>query len=214
MKGQSGFFFQFIRLAGPFWNSENKAIIRKRALALFVLTVLQIVLAVVITAWSAALFDALEQHSMPGLLKQIGLLVLIFLASLGVTFLHLKVKRHLQIGWRSWLTERVIGQWMNNGRHYEVTHIQTVEHDNPDGRIAEDIRIATDDAITLCHSLFYSLLLLISFSEILWTLSGTVILDLGLIDFVDFFKVFGLTNGSGKYAYPFQFLIRFHIVLS
>ena len=181
MQGQSGFFIQFIRLAGPFWNSENKAIIRNRTLALIVLTVLQIVLAVVITEWSAALFNALEQHSMSDLFKQIGFLVLIFAASMGVTFMHLKVKRYLQIGWRSWLTERVIGQWMNNGRHYLVTHIHTVEHDNPDGRIAEDIRIATDDAIALCHSLFYSLLVLISFTEILWTLSGTVILDLGVI---------------------------------
>ena len=181
MQGQSGFFIQFIRLAGPFWNSENKAIIRNRTLALIVLTVLQIVLAVVITEWSAALFNALEQHSMSDLFKQIGFLVLIFAASMGVTFMHLKVKRYLQIGWRSWLTERVIGQWMNNGRHYLVTHLHTEGHDNPDGRIAEDIRIATDDAIALCHSLFYSLLVLISFTEILWTLSGTVILDLGVI---------------------------------
>jgi putative ATP-binding cassette transporter len=181
MQGRSGFFIQFIRLAGPFWNSENKAIIRKRTLALIVLTVLQIVLAIVITEWSAALFNALEQHSMSGLFKQIGLLVLIFAASMAVTFMHLTIKRHLQIGWRSWLTERVIGQWMNKGRHYQVTHIHTVEHDNPDGRIAEDIRIATDDAIALFHSLFYSLLILISFTEILWTLSGTVILDLGVI---------------------------------
>jgi vitamin B12/bleomycin/antimicrobial peptide transport system ATP-binding/permease protein len=181
MQGQRGFFLQFIHLAGPFWNSENKDIIRKRTLALIVLTVLQIVLAVVITEWSAALFNALEQHSMSGLLKQIGLLVLIFAASMAVAFMHLTIKRHLQIGWRSWLTERVIGQWMDKGRHYQVTHIQTAEHDNPDGRIAEDIRIATDDAIALCHSLFYSLLLLISFTKILWTLSGVVVLDLGVI---------------------------------
>jgi putative ATP-binding cassette transporter len=181
MQGQSGFFIQFLRLAGPFWNCENKAFIRNRTLALVVLTVLQMVLAVVITEWSFALFNALEQHSMSGLFKQIGLLALIFAASMAVTFVHLKVKRDLQIGWRSWLTERVIGRWMDKGRHYQVTHIHTVEHDNPDGRIAEDIRIATDEAITLCHMLFYSLLLLISFTEILWTLSGTVILDLGVI---------------------------------
>ena len=179
MQGQSGFFIQFIRLAGPFWNSENKAVIRNRTLALIVLTLLQIVLAVVITEWSFALFNALEQHSMSGLFNQVGLLVLIFAASMAVTYMHLTVKRSLQIGWRSWLTERVIGRWMNKGRHYQVTHIQTVEHDNPDGRIAEDIRIATDEAIALSHSLFYSLLLLISFTEILWVLSGTVTVDLG-----------------------------------
>lgn len=181
MPGKSKFFIQFIRLAGPFWTSENKSVIRKQALALVVLTVVQIVIAVVITEWSAALFNALEQHSMSGLFMQIGLLILIFAASMAVTFTHLTIKRRLQIAWRSWLTERVIGQWMSKGRHYQVTHIQTAEHDNPDGRIAEDIRIATDEAIALAHSLFYSVLLLISFTEILWSLSGTVVVDLGSI---------------------------------
>ena len=180
MQGQSGFLIQFLRLAGPFWNCENKAVIRNRTLALIVLTVLQVALAVVITEWSAALFNALEQHSMSGLFKQIGLLALIFAASMAVTFMHLTVKRNLQIGWRSWLTERVIGRWMDAGRHYQVTHIQTVEHDNPDGRIAEDIRIAIDEAINLGHSLFFSVLLVISFTTILWALSGVVIWDFGV----------------------------------
>ena len=164
MLDQSGFFIQFVRLAGPFWNSENKVVIRNQTLALVILTILQMTLAVIITEWSSALFNSLEQHSMSGLFAQIGYLVLIFAASMAVTAMHMKVKRHLQIGWRSWLTERVIGQWMNKGRHYQVLHIQTVDHDNPDGRIAEDIRISTDEAISLCHSLFYSLLLLISFT--------------------------------------------------
>lgn len=182
MQGSSGFFIQFIRLAGPYWQSENKAAIRKMTLALIVLTLVQISIAVVITEWSAALFNALEQRSMSGLFKQIGLLILIFAASMTATAMHLNVKRRLQIGWRDWLTERVTGQWMDKGRHYQVTHIQTAEHDNPDGRIAEDIRIATENAIALLHSLFYSLLLLISFTKILWTLSGTVMLDLGFVE--------------------------------
>ena len=180
MQAQRGFFLQFLHLAGPFWSSENKVVIRQQTIALISLTILQMVLAVIITEWSAALFNAIEQHSMSELLTQISYLILIFISSLAVTAYHLKVKRQLQIAWRAWLTERVIGQWMNKGRHYQVTHIQTAEHDNPDGRIAEDIRIATDEAITLSHSLFYSVLLLVSFTEILWTLSGRIELNLGL----------------------------------
>ncbi|MDO9106651.1 MAG: ABC transporter ATP-binding protein/permease [Methylovulum sp.] len=181
MRYSNGFFIQFIRLAGPFWRSENQAVIRQLTLALIVLTVMQMAIAVVITEWSAALFNALEQHSMSGLLKQTMLLLLIFAASMAVTVSHLKIKRQLQVGWRNWLTERVIGQWMDKAHHYQVTHIQSASHDNPDGRIAEDIRIATEDAITLSHSLFYSLLVLVSFTTILWQLSGTVVIDLGVI---------------------------------
>ena len=180
MQAKNGFFINFIRLAGPFWNSENKGLIRNRTLALFFLTGLQIGIAVVITEWSADLFNALEQHSMQGLVRQIGLLILIFAASMGITYLHLIVKRHLQISWRTWLTERVIGQWMNKGHQYQVLHIQTVDHDNPDGRIAEDIRISTEVAIEYSHAIFYSTLLFISFSQILWAHSGVIHIDLGL----------------------------------
>lgn len=182
MQTTSKFFAQFIRLAGPFWSSENKATIRSLSLGLVLLTILQIVVSVVITMWSAALFDALDQRSMSGLFTQIGLIVLIFIANMAITATHLKVKRCLQLEWRGWLTDKLVGQWMHKGRHYLVTHIPG-KHDNPDGRIAEDIRISTEYAIDLLHSLFYSLLLLISFTEILWNLSGTIPLDLGFMIF-------------------------------
>jgi putative ATP-binding cassette transporter len=179
LRNSSRFFIQFIRLAGPFWLSENKTVIRGLSLALIVLTVCQIVISVLITEWSANLFDALEQHSMSRLYTQVGLMILIFLANIAITAAHLTIKRRLQLDWRGWLTERLIGQWMREGRHYLVTHISG-EHDNPDGRIAEDIRIATEYAIDLLHTLLFCLLLLISFTEILWVLSGTVTLNLGL----------------------------------
>jgi len=175
----NGFFIQFIKLAGPFWRSEHKDTIRKLSLALFVLTMMQIVIAVVITEWSAALFNALDQRSMTGFFTQIGLVVLIFIANIAVTTTHFKIKRRLQLDWRSWLTEQLTGQWMHDGRHFLVIH--TVgKHDNPDGRIAEDVRIATESAIDLCHSLVFSVLLLGSFTKILWTLSGVVTLDIGI----------------------------------
>ena len=179
MRHNSKFFMQFIRLAGPFWQSENKTVIRGLSLVLIALTVCQIAISVLITEWSANLFDALEQHSMPRLFTQVGLMILIFLANIGVTAAHLTIKRRLQLDWRGWLTDRLIGQWMREGRHYLVTHISG-EHDNPDGRIAEDIRIATEYAIDLLHTLLFCLLLLISFTEILWVLSGTLSLNLVL----------------------------------
>ncbi|MEI2685480.1 MAG: SbmA/BacA-like family transporter [Cypionkella sp.] len=183
MSVQDSFLLRFIRLAGLFWNSEHKFSIRKDTLLLVLLTIFQIGMAVVTTQWNADLFDALEQRSRVGIMRQVGLLLAIFLVSIAVTTYHLVVKRRLLIGWRSWLTEKVTAKWMQRGRHYQITLIPEGDHDNPDGRIAEDIRIATEEAIALAHSLFYSLLLLGSFSKILWSLSGTVIINLRLIAF-------------------------------
>ncbi|MEQ1637763.1 MAG: SbmA/BacA-like family transporter [Methylococcales bacterium] len=181
MQDKGGFFIQFMKLAGPFWNSKNKLVIRTESVLLIALTLMQIWMAVYVTKWNAALFDAIEQRSMAGVKAQIGVLVVIFVASITITTSHLIVKRRLLIGWRTWLTEKVITQWMQNGRHFQITLMSQNDHDNPDGRIAEDIRIATEDAIALCHSLFYSLLMLGSFTKILWDISGKVVFDFGFV---------------------------------
>jgi putative ATP-binding cassette transporter len=181
MQDKDSFFIQFMKLAGPFWNSENKLAIRTETVLLVVLTLMQIGLAVLITQWNAALFDAIEQRSMAGVKAQIGLLILIFAASITITTTHLIFKRRLLIGWRLWLTKKVITKWMHKGRHYQITLMSQNDHDNPDGRIAEDIRIATEDAIALSHSMFYSLLMLGSFTKILWDLSGSVVFNFGSV---------------------------------
>lgn len=181
MQEKDSFFIQFMKLAGPFWNSNNKLVIRIETVLLVVLTLMQIGLAVFITKWNAALFDALEQRSLAAVKAQIGVLILIFVASITITTAHLIIKRRLLIGWRSWLTEKVITKWMHKGRHFQITFMSQDDHDNPDGRIAEDIRIATEEAIALSNSLFYSLLMLGSFTKILWDLSGKVVFDFGFI---------------------------------
>lgn len=176
MRVSQSFFMDFVRFAGGFWFSDNKKIVWRLTVILVGLTVLQIVMAVLVNKWNAALFDAIEQHSMSGLTKQIMVLLVIMLASILITVSHLTVKRRLMIDWRTWLTEKVTDRWMNDGRHYLVSHMPG-EHDNPDERIAEDCRIATESAISLGHSLFYSCLSLISFTQILWSLSGVITVD-------------------------------------
>ena len=182
MPASNHFFPAFLRLTRAFFNSADKVKIRLTTMVLAALTVLQMVMAVLITQWSAGLFNALEQHSMPGLLRQAGLLVLLFFADMALTGWHLVVKRNLTISWRDWLTEHVFGRWMQSGRHYLISHLPG-EHDNPDGRIAEDCRVATESAVSLAHSLFYSVLLLVGFTRVLWTHSGVVTLDLGFVSF-------------------------------
>ncbi|MDG4474835.1 ABC transporter ATP-binding protein/permease [Thiovibrio frasassiensis] len=172
------FLVEFLRLSKLFWSSKQKLKIRGTTFLLALLTVMQMILAVVVTQWSAALFNALEQHSMRGLITQIGVLAIIFVADMAVTGSHLAIKRNLQIYWRDWLTDHVISRWMHDGRHYLISHLPG-EHDNPDGRIAEDCRVASESAVALGHSLFYCILLLIGFSQVLWARSGVVTLEVG-----------------------------------
>lgn len=182
MSDSGNFFFEFLKLARKFWCSEKKLKIRSTVFLFAALTLLQNAMALWLTHWSASLFDALEQRSMHELFVQIGILGLILVCDISLTGTHLTVKRNLQIWWREWLTEYVFSRWMSDGRHYLISRIPG-QHANPDGRIAEDCRIATESAVVLGHSLFFSVVLLISFTELLWSLSGEIHVELGSINF-------------------------------
>lgn len=169
------FLRRWLHLAGPYWNSEHKCRVRGVTAALVLLTVAQVGIAIWTNYWNRALFDALEARSMARFVAQIGVFVVIFALTMAVTALHLHVKRWLQIDWRQWLTGRLLGQWMTHGSHYQLQHTAG-EHDNPDGRIADDIHVATEVAIALAHTLLFSLLMLGSFVDILLSVSGTATL--------------------------------------
>ncbi len=82
-------------------------------LLLVLLTLGQVALAVWISYWNRALFDALEARSMRAVLVQGGLFVLIFVLTIAVTALHLHVKRWLQLDWRRWLSRRLLDTWLH-----------------------------------------------------------------------------------------------------
>lgn len=168
------FLRQVLRLAGPYWNCERRAKVRGATLLVLLLTMGQVALTVWSNYWHGALFDALEQRSVHGVLIQVAVFALIFVLSIVVTAAHLIVKRWLMIDWRAWLTEHLVGIWMEDGRHYRLL-FSAGDHDNPDQRIAEDIRIATETAIALAHSLVFSLMILFLFIDILWSVSGTIV---------------------------------------
>lgn len=174
------FFRRFIRLGGAFWQSERKWRARSLTATLVALTFAQVLVPVAINQWSLRLFNALEQRAMKTFFLLIGVLALIIVTNVLITTTHLRVKRRLQVEWRSWLTGRVLDEWLSAGRHYHVSFVPG-EHDNPDQRIAEDIRISTEFAVDLAHSLFYCVLLLVSFTQILWTLSGPPQVELGVV---------------------------------
>lgn len=182
LAGWIDFFPKFLRLAGPYCRSEEALAVWLRTGLLVLLTFGSVGLAVALNKWNEALFNALELRELNRFFLLIGVLALIIAANVAVGTLHLRTKRRLQIGWRNWLTKRLMNEWMSHGRHYLVTHMPG-DHDNPDGRIAEDIRIATESAIDLAASLLYCLLLLVSFASILWSLSGPPEVQYGRFSF-------------------------------
>jgi putative ATP-binding cassette transporter len=178
MRAHGRFLWRFIFFALPFWSAEHKWMNRGRLALIAALTVAQVAVQAGLNAWSARLYNALEARHLDAFLAQIVDFALLLLASIVVFATSLYVRRRLQFAWRVWLTKTTLSVWMAEGRHYQLGLIAG-DHDNPDGRIAEDIRVTTESAVDLGQSLFYCILLLLTFVDVLWTLSGVIHVEIG-----------------------------------
>jgi putative ATP-binding cassette transporter len=167
------FFRDFARLTAPYWSARGQWRPRILTGLLVLLVFCQIALVLRLNVWSADLFDALERRSTDNAMTQIGVFGLIVLGTMVTNMGHLIVRRHLQLDWRRWLTARVVGYWMQDARHYQAGMVPG-DHANPDGRIAEDIRVMSEAAVDLASTLVYCGLLLVTFVGILWSLSGWI----------------------------------------
>jgi putative ATP-binding cassette transporter len=84
----------------------------------------------------------------------------------------------LQIRWRRWLTERYLRAWLTDGAYYRM-QLGGGETDNPDQRIADDLRLFVSDTLALSIGGLRAVVTLVSFVAILWGLSGALTLPLG-----------------------------------
>src|SRR3989441_11115369 len=84
----------------------------------------------------------------------------------------------LQIRWRRWLNDHYLDAWLTDRAYYRMQLVGG-STDNPDQRIAEDLRLFVARTLALSLGLLSAVVTLASFIAILWGLSGAVTLPLG-----------------------------------
>jgi putative ATP-binding cassette transporter len=89
----------------------------------------------------------------------------------------LYLNQWLQIRWRRWMTERYIGRWLDGANHYRMQMLGDAA-DNPDQRIAEDIKQFIELFLYVAVGLLGAIVSLASFVVILWGLSAAAPLTL------------------------------------
>ena len=152
---------------------------RGRLALIAALTVAQVAVQVGLNSWSARLYNAIEGRHLEAFVGLITTFVLLLLASILVFSITLYTKRRLEFAWRVWITKNTLSVWMAQGRHYQLGLVAGEHGDNPDGQIAEDIRVTTKSAVELGQAAFYCILLFGTFVTVLWTLSGVIHVEIG-----------------------------------
>ncbi len=165
-------------LTRPYWFSEDRWAARGLLAVLVAMNLGLVYLNVLFNQWNNVFYNALQDKDYAAFGHQI--LRFCWLATLFiiVAVYQLYLNQMLQIRWRRWLTDRYLGAWLTDRAYYRM---QLIGHgaDNPDQRIAEDLRLFVAHTLTLSLGLMSSVVTLISFIAILWALSGWLRLALG-----------------------------------
>ena len=146
--------------------------------SLLILIALQIFVQYRINVWNRSIFDALQARDSGAVLFQALMFPLLAAASVvlavGAVFARMTTQRR----WRAWLSGHVVDRWLANGRYYQLNLVPG-DHQNPEGRIAEDLRIATDAPVDFCAGVLQAVLSALTFIAVLWSIGGPLSIRVG-----------------------------------
>ena len=170
-------------LAARFWRSASGFWRAPGALGAWVLTsaliggtLLQLALGFRFNYWNRDFFDAFGRRDGSALQMQALIFVLLAGISIALSVLAVWARMTIQRKWREWLTRHLIDRWLAGDQFHKLRSLRN-EDRNPEFRIAEDARVATDAPVSMAVGLLSALLNVIIFVGILWNVGGDLVVE-------------------------------------
>jgi putative ATP-binding cassette transporter len=167
---------RFVALAKPYWYSEDKWIARSLLALLIFLLLGNTAFSVFLNEQAGEITSAFASQDSDrywlSLYKTIGFIVIA--APLYIFYYYVRDK--LANNWRRWLTHHYLDTYFRNTAFYKLAFNANI--DNPDQRIAEDINTFTQRSIFYLLLAVETVLQLMAFSGVLWSISKTLVLFL------------------------------------
>ena len=106
----------------------------------------------------------------------LGVFGAVFVIGTPIVVIYRYCQELLGVYWREWLTDNFLQRYLQNRAYYQINAQKQI--DNPDQRIAEDIKSFTRTSLTFLLIILDSVITLVSFVGILWTISSSLSLVL------------------------------------
>jgi putative ATP-binding cassette transporter len=131
-----------------------------------------------INLWNRWIFDAIEQHDAHTVYVLSVVFLPLVLGSVALVTVQVYVRMMIQRRWRSWLTTALIARWLANGRYYQLNLIGGDAHKNPEARLSEDMRIATESPVDFLAGVISAFVSASTFIVVLWTIGGALMVSI------------------------------------
>jgi putative ATP-binding cassette transporter len=130
-----------------------------------------------INVWNRAIFDAIEKRDSATVFHLTAIFFPLAVGSVALGVAQVFGRMAIQRRWRAWLTNSVVSRWLTNGRYYQL-NLVSGDHKNPEYRIAEDLRIASDSPVDFMAGVTSAFLSASTFIVVLWTIGGALTLTM------------------------------------
>src|SRR5471032_502501 len=163
-------------LIKPYWVSEERGIAWLLLITIIAINMAMVYINVRFNKWNADFYNALQNkdvHHFPQLLMVFSGLAFVYIL-LAVYGRYLR--QMLGFRWRQWLTHRYLEQWLGDKAFYRIERDRLA--DNPDQRISDDLQSFAATTLALSLDLLSTIVTLVSFITILWTLAGALTFSL------------------------------------
>jgi len=168
---------QFWRLSGVYFIPRRRGWLAWRPILtvalLLLLTVASVRLDVVLSYQGNGLLTAMQRLDAPAFWKYIGIFGILATINVVLVLFTFWVSQAQIIHWRLWLNQRMADDWLGGTAYYRMRFV-TTPVDNPDQRIQQDVTSFTSDSQSLGLGAVSSCVGLVSFTIILWQLSGPI----------------------------------------
>ena len=146
---------RFWAAALMFWRGRRAWVAWSLCAVLLVLVLAQLGVQFLLNYWNGRFFDALEKRDGVALAFEAKLFVPLVVMSVGLSAAAVVVRMTTQRKWREAMTRNVVDRWLSDNRFQRIGHVNSGS-ENPEYRIAEDIRLATDAPVDLATALVSS----------------------------------------------------------
>ncbi len=173
----------FALLTGGFWRAGSAGKAWFWTLSLATAIVLGVFANVTVNRWNGWFFDALEKKDGESALVAMAVFPVLVLVAAGLGVVILVSRETFQVHWRAHVTARLADGWIGERRFYRLG-LSGHEPANPEYRIADDVRWATEPVVDFAIGLLSAVITAITFIGILWTIGGALTVQTGAVPLV------------------------------
>ncbi len=164
---------RFWQIARMYWFSDEKW----RAQGLLALLILLLLvftgLGVAISYANRNFFNALSERDSQEFTTALLMFLGVLIVATPVSALFDWVRKLLGVNWRLWLTGYYLRRYFSDRAYYHINNDKEI--DNPDQRISQDIASFTSTSLDFLALIVASLIHLIAFIGILWSISKILV---------------------------------------